>query len=73
MHNWQYRVLTYRWDEERQDLVWTDRNDMVVNEETVDKRLNELGREGWELVSIEKISDLSHIAVAFYLKRPLEE
>jgi hypothetical protein len=44
---------------------------MVVSAEMVDKRLNELGSEGWELISIEKISDISHVAVSFYLKRPL--
>lgn len=73
MHHWEYKVLTYRWDQEQQNLVWSDAKDMEVNEATVDKRLNELGRKGWELVSIEKMSDISHVAVTFYLKRPLEE
>ena len=73
MHHWEYKVLTYRWDQEQQNLVWSDAKDMEVNEGTVDKRLNELGRKGWELVSIEKMSDISHVAVTFYLKRPLEE
>jgi hypothetical protein len=73
MHHWEYKVLTYRWDQEQQNLVWSDAKDMEVNEVTVDKRLNELGRKGWELISIEKMSDISHVAVTFYLKRPLEE
>jgi hypothetical protein len=29
--------------------------------------------QGWELISVEKISDLSHVVVSFYLKRPIEE
>lgn len=73
MHHWQYKILSYTWDEEKHDLVWADTKEMAVSAETVDQRLNELGREGWELVSIEKISDLSHIAVSFYLKRPMDE
>lgn len=72
MQRWQYKTLTYGWDEQIKDLVWTDTKDLVVNAEMVDKRLNELGSEGWELISIEKISDISHIAVSFYLKRPME-
>jgi hypothetical protein len=38
-----------------------------------DNRLNKLGSEGWELNSIEKISNNSRIAVVFFLKRPLED
>ena len=73
MKRWQYKTLTYGWDDGRQDLVWMDLVELAVNTETVDRRLNELGNEGWELISIEKISDISHVAVSFYLKRPLED
>ena len=72
MIRWQYKILTYAWDEEKKDLVWGDTKDLVVNTEMVDKRLNELGDEGWELLCIEKVSDISHIAVSFYLKRQKE-
>jgi len=72
MIRWQYTTLTYAWDEEKKDLVWGNTKELVVNAETVDKRLNELGKEGWELLCIEKLSDVSHIAVNFYLKRPKE-
>ena len=72
MQYWQYKTITYAWDDERQDLTWVDTKEVPVNPEMVDKRLNELGREGWELISIEKLSDVSHIAVSFYLKRPIE-
>lgn len=72
MIRWQYKTLTYAWDEEKKDLVWGDTKELVVNAEKVDKRLNELGNEGWELLCIEKLSDVSHIAVNFYLKRPKE-
>ena len=72
MIRWQYKTLTYAWDEEKKNLVWGDTKEPVVNAETVDKRLNELGDEGWELLCIEKLSDVSHIAVNFYLKRPNE-
>ena len=68
MIRWQYTTLTYAWDEEKKDLVWGNTKELVVNAETVDKRLNELGKEGWELLCIEKLSDVSHIAVNFYLK-----
>lgn len=72
MIRWQYKTLTYTWDEEKKDLVWGDTRDLAVNAEMVDKRLNELGDKGWELLCIEKVSDVSHIAVNFYLKRPRE-
>ena len=73
MQCWQYKTLTYAWDDERQDLARADTKELPEDPDTVDKRLNELGREGWELVSIEKISDVSHIAISFYLKRPIED
>lgn len=72
MQKWEYRRLCYSWDDERQDLIWADTKEIGVDGDTVDERLNELGREGWELISVEKISDLSHVVVSFYLKRPLE-
>ena len=72
MQKWEYRRLCYGWDEERKDLVWADTKERTVDADTVDQRLNELGREGWELISVEKISDISHVAVNFYLKRPIE-
>jgi hypothetical protein len=56
----QYKTLVYGRDEAKKDLVWADTQDLVVNAEVVDKRLNELGSDGWELISIEKIG--------FYLK-----
>lgn len=72
MIRWQYKTLTYTWDEEKKDLVWGDTKELIVSADMVDKRLNELGDEGWELLCIEKMSDVSHIAVSFYLKRPKE-
>jgi len=72
VQKWEYRRLCYGWDDKRQDLVWMDTKERAVDGDTVDERLNELGREGWELISVEKMSDLSHVVVSFYLKRPLE-
>jgi hypothetical protein len=72
MQKWEYRRLSYGWDENRQDLVWADTKEKAVNGDTVDQRLNELGREGWELITVEKISDVSHVVVSFYLKRLIE-
>jgi hypothetical protein len=73
MQQWQYRTLRYGWDEAKQDLVWADTKELVVDAKMVDRRLNELGGEGWELVSIEKMSDVAHVAICFYLKRPVEK
>jgi hypothetical protein len=72
MPQWEYKRLCYGWDEERRDLIWEDTKEGNVNGNTLDQRLNELGADGWELVSVEKISDVSHVVVNFYLKRPLE-
>jgi hypothetical protein len=73
VQKWEYRRLCYGWDDGRQDLVWTDTKELAINGDSVDQRLNELGLQGWELISVEKISDLSHVVVSFYLKRPIEE
>jgi hypothetical protein len=72
MQKWEYRRLCYGWDDESKDLVWADSKETTVDGDTVDQRLNELGEQGWELISVEKISDLSHVVVTFYLKRPIE-
>lgn len=53
-------------------MVWGDTKELVVNAETGDKRESELDNEGWELLCIEKLSDVWHIVVNFYLKRPKE-
>jgi hypothetical protein len=73
VQKWEYRRLSYGWDDGRQDLVWMDTKELAVDGDSVDQRLNELGLQGWELISVEKISDLSHVVVSFYLKRPIEE
>ena len=73
MQRWQYKTVTYSWDQESHDLVWNDTKEIIVDAKMVDKRLNELGGKGWELVFIDKMSDISHVAVCFYLKRPMEE
>jgi hypothetical protein len=73
MQEWEHRRLCYGWDDEKHNLVWADIKEGMVNGDTVDNRLNELGWEGWELISVEKINDLSHVVVSFYLKRPIEE
>jgi|RhiMetdeSRZDD1v2_1073273.scaffolds.fasta_scaffold01570_7 hypothetical protein len=72
MQQWEYRRLCYGWDDERRDLIWEDTKEGDVDGDTLDKRLNRLGREGWELVSVEKISDVSHVVVNFYFKRPIQ-
>ena len=43
----QYKTLVYGRDEAKKDLVCADTQDLVVNAEVVDKRLNELGSDGW--------------------------
>lgn len=73
MQQWQCKTLTYGWDEERQDLVWSDTKELAVSADMVDQRLNKFGRDGWELLCIEKMSHISHVAVSFYLKRPIQE
>ena len=72
MQYWQYKTLTYAWDDGKRDFAWADTTVLPVDAEMVDGSLNELGKEGWELISIKKLSDVSHIAVNFYLKRPIE-
>jgi len=53
MQKWEYRRLCYGGADESQDLGWGGTKERAVDGDTVDERLNELGRKGWELISVE--------------------
>lgn len=67
MQKWEYLVLLHTWDVELQEYYWgTDPKDNMA----IQDRLDELGKEGWELVAVRT---LGMSASAFYhFKRPLE-
>jgi len=60
---WQYRTIVFEF---QKDGLLGDR---FIDDEDVEKTLNEQGREGWELVSATMVQD----GLLTLLKRPLEE
>ncbi len=67
MQKWEYLVLVHAWNEEKQDFFW---NNDSTDPDKIERKLNKLGQEGWELVDTRTISSAS----AFYhFKRPIEE
>ena len=69
MQHWEYWVLQLVMNE-KENLVWLDAPE---DGRSMADRLNELGAEGWELVSVETNS-LSGVTIRtiYYLKRPLD-
>ena len=66
MQKWEYLTQLHLLDETSKEWFWnSDRTD----HEKLDKKLNKLGEEGWELVAVRTASS----SVAFYhFKRPVE-
>lgn len=69
MQKWEYMTLHLVMNE-KENLIWFDAQE---DDRNIDARLNELGEEGWELVSVDTRS-LSGVTIGtvFYLKRPVE-
>lgn len=69
MQNWEYMVLQLAMNE-KENLVWLDAPE---DGRSMADRLNELGTQGWELVSVDTNS-LSGVTIRtiYYLKRPVE-
>jgi hypothetical protein len=69
MQKWEYKTLQLAMNE-KENLIWFDAED---DQRSVKDRLNELGEEGWELVSVDTRS-LSGVTIGtvYYLKRPVE-
>ena len=66
MQKWEYRTLQLAMNE-KENLIWYDAEE---DDRNVIARLNELGEEGWELVSVDTRS-LSGVTIGtvYYLKR----
>ncbi|HEX5838259.1 MAG TPA: hypothetical protein VFY26_10555 [Anaerolineales bacterium] len=69
MQNWEYMVLQLVMNE-KENLVWLDAPE---DSRSIADRLNALGTQGWELVSVDTNS-LSGVTIRtiYYLKRPGE-
>ena len=70
MQKWEYRTLSLVMNE-KENLVWYDAQEDLS---TVSEKLNALGQEGWELVSVDT-NTLSGVTIKtiYYLKRLLQE
>ena len=67
MQKWEYLVLIHAWNEERQDFFW---NNDPTDPDKIERKLNKLGQEGWELIDTRAIS----LSSAYYhFKRPIQE
>ncbi len=58
MHKYKYLVMAF------------DTTDAQITMEKTTSRLNELGGEGWDLVSVVPIKDYNGESSLFYFKRP---
>lgn len=69
MQNWEYMVLQLVMND-KENLVWLDAPE---DGRSIADRLNDLGTQGWELVSADTNS-LSGVTIRtiYYLKRPVE-
>ena len=69
MQHWEYWVLQLVMNE-KENLVWLDAPE---DGRSIADRLNDLGTQGWELVSADTNS-LSGVTIRtiYYLKRPVE-
>ena len=69
MQKWEYRVLSRGWSEESKDIIWFDTHQRAVEVAVVSQRLNDLGKEGWELVDLETITSEPAYVTNYYLRR----
>jgi hypothetical protein len=67
---WEHKRLIYGWDGE--NFVWSDIHYAANGVEAIENRLQELERDGWELVSVMKISDTPNLKREYYLKRSID-
>jgi hypothetical protein len=66
MQKWEYLTLLHLFDEASKEWFW---NSDRADHEKIDHKLNKLGVEGWELVTVRT----SSTSVAFYhFKRPTQ-
>ena len=75
MKHWEYLQITHVYDINTRSWSWEDDDDSDANVTPLE-RLNLLGRNGWELVSVVPLSIWNRysvsgqtIAVSWYLKR----
>ena len=72
MQNWEYERLILSNDSASDEWKWYD--DIVGREKTPRERLDEMGGDGWELVSVLSVTGLSGQTTQYeyYFKRPIE-
>ena len=82
MQKWQYLMLVLGWEQEKKFFYWMDIGTKVldgiagekIDGKGIEKVLNQLGQEGWELVNVQTMSHLGTASVVnYYLKRPIGE
>lgn len=67
MQRWEYLVLIHAWNEEKQDFFW---NNDPTDLDKIERKLNKLGKDGWELVDTRTVSSTS---AYYHFKRQMQE
>jgi uncharacterized protein DUF4177 len=72
MQKWEYTTLS---NTVLDKLKWKwDDNGKTTKEQSVNSRLDEMGRQGWELVNISTYQSNGYTSMYyFYFKRPIKE
>ena len=69
MQKWEYKRVIL--DHDLMDWTWSDTG-KTMEQQSQEQRLNEMGSEGWELVSMSSfVANGETAGYAFYFKRPL--
>ena len=82
MQAWEYLILNLGWNDEHKIFYWFDPEYKISDEiqglqvdyKGIEKRLNDLGKLGWELVNVQSMNHLGTTTlIKYYLKRPIQE
>jgi len=68
MKKWEHLALVQLWSDDGKKFYWGDDK---TDERGVTERLNALGAEGWELVTLDRGYLRTEYGRQFFLKRPI--
>jgi Domain of unknown function (DUF4177) len=61
MQKWEYKIISLGWEKIKggNEYIWSDTKERAVEPDAIETRLNDLGKEGWELTGIETITSVT--------------
>jgi len=81
MQKWQYKTIYRTWKNitDKPEYVWSDANEIAHASNSLEERLEELGRFGWELAGVETkfrfaadMQRISGVETHYIFKQPIE-